>query len=64
VLRDGGARVTAHTERGAGHGLTQNDVAQAARWMGGVTAPVVSGPPAEVSPARASGSTAAKPFAR
>jgi phospholipase/carboxylesterase len=42
LLRDGGARVTAHTEPGAGHGLTQNDVAQAAFWIAGVTAPVAS----------------------
>lgn len=42
VLRDGGARVTAHTERGAGHGLTQNDLEQTARWMAGVSAPVAS----------------------
>jgi len=42
VLREGGARVTAHTELGAGHGLTQNDLQQTARWMAGVTAPVAS----------------------
>jgi phospholipase/carboxylesterase len=42
VLRDGGARVTVHTEPGAGHGLTQNDVAQTARWMARVAAPVAS----------------------
>lgn len=42
VLRDGGARVTAHSEPGAGHNLTQNDLAQTARWMAGVTAPVAS----------------------
>jgi predicted esterase len=42
VLRDGGARVTAHTQPGAGHGLTQNDLAQTARWIAGVTAPVAS----------------------
>lgn len=42
LLRDGGARVTAHTEPGAGHGLTQNDLAQAAHWIAGVTAPVAS----------------------
>jgi len=42
LLRDGGARVTAHTEPGDGYGLTQNDLAQAARWIAGVTAPVAS----------------------
>ena len=41
VLRDGGARVTVHTEPGAGHGLTQNDIAHAARWLTEVTAPPV-----------------------
>jgi predicted esterase len=42
VLRDGGARVTAHTEPGAGHGLTQNDLERTARWMAGTMAPVAS----------------------
>ena len=42
VLRGGGARVTAHVEPGAGHGLTRNDLVQAARWMADVTAPVAS----------------------
>ena len=42
VLRDAGARVTAHSEPGAGHGLTRNDLAQTARWMAGVTTPVAS----------------------
>jgi phospholipase/carboxylesterase len=42
VLREGGARVTAHTEPGAGHGLTQNDLEQTTRWMAGVTTPVAS----------------------
>jgi phospholipase/carboxylesterase len=37
ILRDGGATVTVHVEPGAGHGLTQNDLGQAARWLAGVT---------------------------
>jgi phospholipase/carboxylesterase len=34
ILTAGGAAVSVHTERGAGHGLTQNDLATVARWMG------------------------------
>ena len=37
VLREAGARVTVHVEPGAGHGLTQNDLAQAARWAAELT---------------------------
>ena len=33
ILIAGGADVSVHTERGAGHGLTQNDLATVARWM-------------------------------
>ena len=32
ILTAGGAAVSVHTERGAGHGLTQNDLATVARW--------------------------------
>jgi predicted esterase len=34
ILRTGGAEVVVHTEPGAGHNLTQNDLAQTARWLG------------------------------
>jgi phospholipase/carboxylesterase len=37
ILRGGGARVTMHTEPGAGHALTQNDLVQTARWLSAVT---------------------------
>jgi phospholipase/carboxylesterase len=37
ILRAGGARVTLETEPRAGHSLTQNDLARAARWLAGVT---------------------------
>jgi phospholipase/carboxylesterase len=37
ILRAGGARVTLHTEPRAGHALTQNDLAQTARWLSTVT---------------------------
>jgi phospholipase/carboxylesterase len=37
ILRAGGARVTLHTEPRTGHALTQNDLAQAARWVAAVT---------------------------
>jgi phospholipase/carboxylesterase len=37
VLREAGARVAVHVEPGAGHGLTQNDLAQAARWLANLT---------------------------
>jgi predicted esterase len=37
ILRTAGARVAVHVEPGAGHGLTQNDLAQAARWVGELT---------------------------
>jgi phospholipase/carboxylesterase len=36
ILRAAGADVTAHREPGAGHGLTQNDLAQTARWVAGL----------------------------
>jgi phospholipase/carboxylesterase len=34
ILTAAGAAVTLHSERGAGHGLTQNDLAQVASWLG------------------------------
>jgi phospholipase/carboxylesterase len=37
ILRAAGARVAVHVEPGAGHGLTQNDLAQAARWLANLT---------------------------
>jgi predicted esterase len=37
ILRGGGAEVTLHTELGAGHSLTHNDLAQTARWMAALT---------------------------
>lgn len=37
VLRAGGATVTTHVEPRAGHGLTQNDLSQTARWLAGLT---------------------------
>jgi predicted esterase len=37
VLRDGGATVTVHTAPGAGHHLTRDDLAEAARWMAALT---------------------------
>jgi phospholipase/carboxylesterase len=33
IMRSGGATVTVHTEPGAGHNLTQNDLAHTARWI-------------------------------
>jgi phospholipase/carboxylesterase len=33
ILRDAGARVSAHTEPGAGHELTANDLALTAHWV-------------------------------
>jgi phospholipase/carboxylesterase len=33
ILTAGGADVSVHTEPGAGHGLTRNDLATVARWM-------------------------------
>ena len=33
ILAAGGAAVSVHIERGAGHGLTQNDLATVAQWM-------------------------------
>jgi len=38
ILRDGGARVQARVQPGAGHGLTQDDLAGAQRWMTALTA--------------------------
>jgi len=37
VLRDGGATVTVHTAPGAGHSLTRDDLAEAARWAASLT---------------------------
>lgn len=37
ILRAGGAEVTAHIERGAGHALTQNDLFQTERWLSSLT---------------------------
>ncbi len=39
ILREAGAAVTEHVEPGAGHGLTQGDLAQVVRWLGGLLAP-------------------------
>lgn len=36
ILREAGADVTVHVEPGAGHGLTQDDLGQVARWLAGV----------------------------
>lgn len=38
ILRGGGAEVALHTEPRAGHNLTQNDLAQTARWLTALTA--------------------------
>ncbi len=37
ILRGGGAGVTVHTEPRAGHNLTQNDLAETARWVAALT---------------------------
>jgi predicted esterase len=37
ILRAGGAEVTVHVEPGAGHNLTQSDLAQTAHWMAELT---------------------------
>jgi predicted esterase len=37
ILRTGGAAVSLHTEPRAGHNLTQNDLAQTARWIATLT---------------------------
>jgi predicted esterase len=37
ILRSGGAAVSVHTEPRAGHNLTQNDLAQTARWIATLT---------------------------
>lgn len=39
ILRSAGADVAASTEPRAGHGLTQNDLVRAARWLAALTAP-------------------------
>jgi phospholipase/carboxylesterase len=43
LLSAGGATVTAHREPGAGHGLTQNDVAVTARWLAALLSPAATG---------------------
>ncbi len=44
TLERAGATVAAHTEPGAGHGLTQNDLDATARWLAGV---IDAAPPTE-----------------